>query len=71
MTRTVLIHLNVTVPDGDDRNADEVADAVLAAIEVGSDNDDDPVLREIFARGVGALASGNDSPLTCTLVEEV
>ncbi len=37
--RTVLIHLNVDVPTGDGRSADQVADAILAAIEVGSDDD--------------------------------
>jgi hypothetical protein len=38
MAATVLIHLNVTVPDGDPRNADQIADAILAAVEVGSDD---------------------------------
>lgn len=37
--REVLVHLNVTVPEGDSRTADEIADAILAAIEVGSDNE--------------------------------
>ena len=37
--RTILIHLNVTVPDGDEREADEIAKAVMAAIEVGSDDE--------------------------------
>jgi len=39
MTRTILVHLNVTVPDEDDRTADKIADALLGAIEVGSDDD--------------------------------
>lgn len=34
-TRTVLVHLNVTVPAGDARTADKIADAILNAIEVG------------------------------------
>lgn len=37
--RETLVHLNVAVPDGDSRTADEIADALLAAIEVGSDNE--------------------------------
>ena len=65
MPRTILVHLNVTVPDSDKRNADEVADAILAAIEVGSDDDS---VREL---GIGGLASGNDAPIACTLAEEV
>lgn len=37
--RTVLVHLNVE-PAGDDaRNADDIADAIMAALEVGSDDD--------------------------------
>jgi hypothetical protein len=65
LSRTVLIHLNVQVPDGDERNADEVADAILAAIEVGSDDD------SVRALGIGGLASGNNAPINCTLAEEV
>lgn len=37
--REMLVHLNVTVPAGDARTADEIADAIMAAIEVGSDHD--------------------------------
>lgn len=37
--REVLVHLNVEVPDTDTRTADEVADALLGAFEVGSDDD--------------------------------
>lgn len=40
MTRTVLVYLNVEVPEADDRSADQIADAILAAIEVGSDADE-------------------------------
>jgi len=39
VTRTVLVHLNVEVPAEDGRNADQIADAILAAIEVGQDDD--------------------------------
>lgn len=35
MSRTILIHLNVEVRDDDPRNADEVGDLVLGALEVG------------------------------------
>jgi hypothetical protein len=38
-TRTVLVHLNVQVPGTDDRDADAIADAVMAALEVGSDDE--------------------------------
>lgn len=37
--RTVLVHLNVTVPPADTRSADEIAQAILGALEVGSDDD--------------------------------
>jgi hypothetical protein len=39
MTRTILIHLNVEVPDHDPRDEDEIAEAVLAALVVGSDDE--------------------------------
>lgn len=38
-TREILVHLNVEVPANDSRSADEIADAILAAYEVGSDNE--------------------------------
>jgi hypothetical protein len=65
MPRTILVHLNVSVPDGDERGADEVADAILAAIEVGSDDD------SVRSLGVGGFASGNGAPIACTLAEEI
>ncbi len=37
--RTVLVHLNVDAPAWDDRSAEEVAHAILGAIEVGSDDE--------------------------------
>ena len=37
--RTILVHLNVSVPDGDERGAVEIKDALLGALEVGSDDD--------------------------------
>ena len=36
--RTFLIHLHVEAPADDDRDADQIAEAVAAAIEVGSDD---------------------------------
>lgn len=39
MPRTILVHLSIEVPDEDDRSADQIADALLAALEVGSDDD--------------------------------
>lgn len=39
MPREILMHLNVAVPDGDVRTPDQIADAVMAAAEVGSDDD--------------------------------
>lgn len=38
MPRTILVHLNVTVPDDDIRSADQIGDAIEAALEVGSDD---------------------------------
>jgi hypothetical protein len=63
--RTILVHLNVTVPWNDERNPDEIADAILAAIEVGSDDD------SVRSLGVGGLASGNGASITLPLAEEV
>lgn len=71
MPRTILIHLNVTLPDKgrEDVGPDEIADAVLSAIEVASD---DARLGHVFGRlEYGDLASGNDAPIVCTLAEEV
>jgi hypothetical protein len=39
MSRTILVHLNVEAPDSDTRSADAIADALLAAVEVGADNE--------------------------------
>lgn len=38
--REVLVHLNVAVPAGDERDADQIRDAVMGALEVGSDADE-------------------------------
>lgn len=35
MPRTILVHLNIEAHASDDRNADEIADFILAALEVG------------------------------------
>lgn len=37
--REVLVHLNVQVPDDDPRDAEQIGEAIGAAIEVGSDNE--------------------------------
>lgn len=37
MTRTILIHLNVEVPDEDTRDYKDIVSDVEGAIEVGSD----------------------------------
>lgn len=37
--RTVLVHLNVEVPAGDPRTPNQIADAIIGALEVGSDDD--------------------------------
>lgn len=39
MPREILLHLNVSVPDGDDRPVDEIEHAVTGALEVGSDDE--------------------------------
>lgn len=39
MTRTVLVHLNVEVPDSDPRDADQIGEAISGALEVGSDDE--------------------------------
>jgi hypothetical protein len=38
-TRTILVHLNIQAPRTDTRSADEIGDAVMGAVEVGSDNE--------------------------------
>ena len=52
--RTFLIHLNLELPEGDERSSDDVASAIAGAIEVGSDNEilkgikiDIPLVEEI------------------------
>jgi hypothetical protein len=37
--RTVLVHLNVEAPESDTRTADQIADALMGALEVGADDD--------------------------------
>lgn len=37
--RTVLVHLNITVPAGDERSAEAIGELVQAAYEIGSDDD--------------------------------
>ena len=37
--RTVLVHLNVEVPAADQRDATEIASALMEALEVGSDDE--------------------------------
>jgi hypothetical protein len=65
MPREILVHLSVELTNSDLRTPDEVADAILAAIEVGSDDD------SVRNLGVGGLASGNGGPITVPLAEEV
>ena len=36
MPRTILVHLNVSVPDDDHRTAEQVAQALMDAYDVGS-----------------------------------
>lgn len=36
--RTVLVHLNISVPTDDDRDAENIAKAIEGALEVGSDD---------------------------------
>jgi hypothetical protein len=39
MPRTILMHLNIVVPDEDGRSTPQIVEAIEAAIEVGSDHD--------------------------------
>jgi hypothetical protein len=39
MSRTILLHVNADVPDSDPRSAEQIADAVRGALDVGSDDD--------------------------------
>jgi hypothetical protein len=46
MPRTILVHLNVELPDGpfDDLGSDDIGEQVRAALEVGTDPDETPAL---------------------------
>jgi hypothetical protein len=63
--RTILMHLNISVPDSDPRNADEIGDLILGALEVGLEG------------APGDFASGNEASdsnrihVTPALCEEV
>jgi hypothetical protein len=44
MTRTILVHLNVEAPETDQRNADEIADALVSSFDqIGMDIDRAPL----------------------------
>lgn len=47
--RTVLVHLNVEVPGEDQRNAEQIASALMQALEVGSDDETVYYLRPTVA----------------------
>lgn len=46
MPRTVLVHLNCEVPEDFTGTADELADEIAGAIQVGTDADHTPLLCE-------------------------
>lgn len=37
--REVVVHLNVGVPEADERDADQIGAAIMSALEVGRDDD--------------------------------
>lgn len=55
MSRTILLHLNVVVPDDDGRDTPEIVRVIEAAIEVGSDHDTvrNLVIETVLAEVVG------------------
>jgi hypothetical protein len=53
MTRTVLMHANVQVPDEDGRATEEIVQAVQGALEVGSDDDTVRALEIVLAEEIG------------------
>ena len=66
MSRTILIHLNVEILGEDSRNADEIGDSILAALEVGLEGEPGDL-----ASG-SSLAMGTDgSIIHLALCEEV
>lgn len=71
MPRTILVHLNVELPDSSTAGPDEVADMILAAIEVGSDSDQFRAVIGINKLAHGDTASGNGAAICCPLAEEV
>lgn len=64
--RTVLVHLNVEVPAVDERNADEIGDAILAALEVGLEGEPGDL-----ASGSTLTIGSNGASVALALVEEV
>lgn len=69
MPRTILIHLNATVPET--ASPSEVAEALLAAIEVGADSDE---FYAVMGKGFSVGYPGYETPsatLVCALAEEV
>lgn len=57
--RTIIVHLQIRLPDGDESGPDEVGDSILAAIEKGMG----------FLEG--DLASGNGAAISVRHSEEV
>lgn len=49
--RTVLIHLNVAVPDDDPRDAEQIGAVLMGAVEVGIDPND-PTLAALGVEAV-------------------
>lgn len=58
--REILVHLNVAAPVTDTRTADEIADAITGALEVGSDDDSvrDLTIVAPLAEDIGVVPEG-------------
>lgn len=69
--RTILVHLNVTLHGNPDLGADEIADVILSAVEIASDDEHNLGGRILGRLFPGDLASDNDAPITVALAEEV
>lgn len=66
--RTILVHLNVEVPDDDPRDANAIADAILSMIEVGSDDDS---VREFRVFTQPFTVKVGETTIVCPMAEEI
>jgi hypothetical protein len=70
MPRTVLMHMNVTVPDEDERTVPELVQALEGAIEVGSDDPTVNALEVVLAEEVESTVVDYRDPKAIAAAKE-